>query len=81
MTIPQEHIDFVKDNLARIVAAENDVGMETKLKTKMDNDIYVGWDQSYLIHLFVVFMKYMILGSNPILDTSCRNFIHYNYIA
>ena len=25
MTIPQKHIDFAKDNLARIVAAENDV--------------------------------------------------------
>jgi len=24
MTIPQKHIDFAKDNLARIAAAEND---------------------------------------------------------
>ena len=26
MTIPQKHIDFAKDNLARIAAAENDAG-------------------------------------------------------
>ena len=25
MTIPQKHLDFAKDNLARIAAAENDV--------------------------------------------------------
>jgi hypothetical protein len=25
MTIPQEHIDFINDNLARIVVVENDV--------------------------------------------------------
>jgi hypothetical protein len=25
MTIPQKHIDFAKDNLACIVAAENDI--------------------------------------------------------
>ena len=31
MTIPQKHIDFAKDNLTRIAAAENDVenGYET----------------------------------------------------
>ena len=30
MTIPQKHIDFAKDNLARIAAVENNVDNENE---------------------------------------------------
>ena len=35
MTIPQKHIDFANDNMARIVAAENDAIMDMKRKMEM----------------------------------------------
>ena len=54
--------------------------MERKMKMKMENDINVGQDQSYLKCVFVFYEIYD-MGSNTILDTFSRNFIDYNYIA
>ena len=42
MTIPQKHIDFVKDNLAHIAAAENDAENGYKAEDG-DGKHNVGW--------------------------------------
>ena len=36
MTISQKHIDIAKDNLARLVATENDVIIDMKRKIEME---------------------------------------------
>ena len=54
--------------------------MEMKLKMKMENDIDVGRDQSYLKCVFV-FREICDIGVDTILDIFYRNFINYNYIT
>ena len=53
MTIPKKHIDFAKDNLARIAVVEMVPRTETKLRMKMENDIVAIQNQSYLKYVFV----------------------------
>ena len=55
--------------------------MEMKLKMKMENDVDVGRDQSYLKCIFIFHEIYDIRGQILYKNTLYRNFIDSNYIV